>query len=224
MLNSNKHKKLQLFNYIIYLFLFFGVWSIYELLGKDMIDHYFTNIGAIVLKNVAKVLFWITFSMVLIKKYSFELEVPFPQLFKNKVKVRKVLPIFMIFTLYIVIGSFLERGSLYINESFCYSDLFGKFLFVGITEELVFRGWFLNVTLKKMNQWLAIIINSFLFLLIHFPVWIKSGILVSSFLSGSFLTVLILSVIFSYSFIKTRNIFVPILLHMYWDLLVILIW
>ncbi|MDE6761083.1 MAG: CPBP family intramembrane metalloprotease [Lachnospiraceae bacterium] len=34
-----------------------------------------------------------------------------------------------------------------------------------------------------------------------------------------FLSIIILSIIFSWTFIKSKNIWISILLHMYWDLL-----
>ena len=64
-----------------------------------------------------------------------------------------------------------------------------------------------------------IIINAVMFLLIHFPIWIASGIFIDEFTSLNFLCVPALSIIFSWSFIKSKNIWIPITLHMYWDLL-----
>ena len=92
-------------------------------------------------------------------------------------------------------------------------------LFVGITEEMVFRGWLLNITVTENRKWLPIIINAVMFLLIHFPIWIASGIFIDDFTSLNFLCVPALSIIFSWSFIKSKNIWIPITLHMYWDLL-----
>ena len=45
------------------------------------------------------------------------------------------------------------------------------------------------------------------------------GIFVSSFTHFGFIIILLLSVIFSTEFLRSKNILVPIALHMYWDLL-----
>ena len=94
-------------------------------------------------------------------------------------------------------------------------------LFVGITEEMVFRGWLLNVTISEERKWLPII-NAIMFMFIYFPIWIVSGKFISSFVNLDFMIVPILSIIFSWTFIKSKNIWIPITLHMYWDLLICL--
>ena len=93
-------------------------------------------------------------------------------------------------------------------------------LFVGLTEEMVFRGWLLNATIHENRKWFYIIINAAMFLVIHFPIWIYSGNFISYFTSLQFIEVMALSVIFSITFIKSRSILVPVTLHMYFDLLV----
>lgn len=65
-------------------------------------------------------------------------------------------------------------------------------------------------------------INAVMFLLIHFPSWIHKGILIENFANLGFLSIIILGVIFSQTFIKSKSILVPISLHMYWDLLMFL--
>jgi len=83
----------------------------------------------------------------------------------------------------------------------------------------MFRGFFLNALLKKMKPWYAVLLTAALFLLIHLPIWIHNGILLSTFLSGDFLIVIALSIIFSWTLIESKNIFIPIVLHMVWNLL-----
>jgi len=96
-------------------------------------------------------------------------------------------------------------------------------LFVGITEESVFRGWLLNATLERWGRWPALIVNSLLFLAIHFPKWIVSGEFVYAFTSFGFAEVIALSLLFGWSFVRTRNLLLPIALHMVYDLAVMLL-
>lgn len=109
-----------------------------------------------------------------------------------------------------------------INPYFEPHRLIGSVVFVGITEEVVFRGFLLNAFLKKMKVHYAIALDAVLFLLIHFPIWIYRGFTVSDFISN-IIAVPILSVLFAYSFIKTKSIFVPIILHMLWNLQVVVL-
>ena len=142
-------------------------------------------------------------------------------MFTNRVKLLKYIPVYLGFTAYLIIGAFIRKGGLAVSDSFSCGDLIDV-LFVGITEEMVFRGWLLNITVSEKRKWLPIMINAVMFLLIHFSIWIKSGVFIDSFTSLNFLCVPVLSVIFSWSFIKSKSIWIPITLHMYWDLLMCL--
>lgn len=48
------------------------------------------------------------------------------------------------------------------------------FLVVGITEEMVFRGFILKEINKRMSFWKANGITALLFLFIHYPIWIHN--------------------------------------------------
>lgn len=87
---------------------------------------------------------------------------------------------------------------------------------------MMFRGWLLNVLLHD-KKWMTIIVNAVLFLLIHFPVWIRHGMLSTYITNVTFLQIMILSVIFSCAFIKSKSMLVPIMLHAYWNFLCFLL-
>ena len=139
-------------------------------------------------------------------------------IFGLKIPWLKLLPVIAVFSVFILINSYRTNGKIAINESFGVHSII-IVLFVGVTEETVFRGWLLNSTYTEKNQYLSIGINAVMFLLIHFPIWSVKGVLLANIVSGGFIQIILLSVIFSYSFIKTKNLLVPIILHMYWDLL-----
>ena len=69
-----------------------------------------------------------------------------------------------------------------------------------ISEEFVFRGLLLNRLIKKTNMWIGILISSLIFATVHME-WEK---LIATFLFG---------VIASLLYLKTKSLFVPILLH-----------
>ena len=127
-------------------------------------------------------------------------------------------PIMLLFTVYITISEYLTNGTLAINESFGISTVV-EVSSIAIGEEMVFRGLFLNALLKDKKKYLTVFINSLMFLAIHFPVWIQSGTFISTFTGGGFITVLLLSCIFSFAFINTKSIWTSVFLHFGWDLL-----
>lgn len=97
-------------------------------------------------------------------------------------------------------------------------------LFVGLTEELVFRGWLLNLTYSESHKEIAIGINAILFLMIHFPKWMMDGTFFSNFAHFGFISILLLSVLFSVIFVKTKSLLLPIGLHMFWDFLMMMVY
>ena len=202
---------------VIYAILFYGIWSTFECSIKPMIESQFIKTG--VIKNLV----WTVPALYLIHHYSSNLFISFNEMFTRKVRWVKWLPLFLLFTIYLLAGSHFTTGKIALSPDFN-SELIIIFLFVGLTEELVFRGWLLNATIDSNNKWQTILINAFLFLLIHFPIWIQTGAFIKNMISLDFLVVPILSIIFSWSFIRSRSIFVPIALHMYWDLLMFLFW
>lgn len=205
---------------IIYIIAFYTLWAVFEIAVKSMLNNIITNdiLCQFIKSGIIKNLIWTLPAILLVKNFMTEVYIPLNEMFSKKVNWLKYLPIFILFTVYILAGVFLTKGNLVLSDDFRIDDII-IVLFVGLTEEMVFRGWLLNATINEKKKWLYIIINAVMFLAIHFPNWIYNGIFISSFASFSFLSVMILSVIFSWTFIKSRNILVPITLHMYWDLL-----
>lgn len=69
-----------------------------------------------------------------------------------------------------------------------------------IAEEFIFRGLLLNRLIKKTNKWGGILISSLLFAAVH----LQAEKLIATFLFG---------IIASLIYLKTKNLFVPILIH-----------
>jgi hypothetical protein len=204
----------------IYFVIFYAVWAVYELIGIPMIDDVIKNeiLSSILKDCVIKNLVWTVSAMLLIHHFSSDMRFRLKDMFTEKVNWLKYLPIFVAFTLYLLLNVYIEKGSFKVSEDFGIDTII-KVLFVGITEEMVFRGWLLNATIREDKKRELILLNAVMFLLIHFPIWIRDGLFIPYFKSLSFLFLMILSLIFSYSFLKSKSILVPVVLHMYWDLL-----
>lgn len=208
---------------IIYTIIFYGVWTVWEFNLKPWTDTIIKNEYAaqFIKSGIIKNLVWTFPAILIIKYFENDLYVGLREMFTAKIKWFKYLPIFLCFTVYLLAGAFIVNGKIEFSSSFSYSSLI-TVLFVGITEETVFRGWLLNGTVGEKSKWLPVTVNALMFLAIHFPNWIYSGIFIDNFKNMSFLCVIVLSFIFSYTFIKSKNILVPMFLHMYWDLLMFL--
>lgn len=205
---------------IIYTIAFYVLWAFFELIAKDAINTAIKNnyLCQFIKSGIIKNLIWTIPAITLVKHFNDDVNVSLKEMFTAKVNWLKYMPIFGVFTVYLLAGAFLRNGRLAIVEDFGIEQII-IVLFVGLTEEMVFRGWLLNATYREKNKWIYLIINSVMFLAIHFPIWIHDGIFIESFANFGFLLLIVLSLIFSYTFIRSRNLLVPVILHMYWDLL-----
>ncbi len=208
---------------VLYSIIFYLAWTAYHffiepLLMKIPNEALYTFLGDGLIKN----LLWTLPAVILINKYKDSLSLSLKEMFTFTKESVKYLWVFPAFLAYIVISILIHGGTIGINKDFGLADII-VVLFVGITEEIVFRGWLLNATVKR-NQDVAIAVNGVMFLMIHFPIWICSGTFISSFTSFGFVSIIALSVIFSLVFIKTKSLILPITLHMFWDLLMFMIY
>lgn len=210
---------------IVYIVIFYGLWTVWELWVRDLISASIKNeyVSQFIKSGVIKNLVWTLPAVLLVKRFDGEVYIGLREMFTSEVRVRKYLPLFLLFSVYLIGGAALTNGGLSVSEAFGLDKLI-IVLFVGITEEMVFRGWLLSAFIGKngSKKWLAVAANSVMFLMIHFPVWIHSGVFIEEFRSFGFLSILILSGIFGWTFIKSRNIWIPVTLHMWWDLLMFL--
>ena len=213
------NKKLTFSHISIYLIIFFIFWSVRELVIQPIFLTPISPIASELIGEGIKLFKWTLPAMLLIRHFHNDMWIGLKEMFTNKIQwSRDYIFIVVIISLLIArpVQAWLIRGELGFSPDFVPTRLIGAVLFVGITEEIVFRGFLLNAFLKKMKIGYAIALDAVLFALIHYPIWIYSGFDVSDIVIAS-IWVAALSVGFAYSFIRTRNIFVPIVLHMVWN-------
>ncbi len=210
---------------LLYIIIFYAIWTCFELFVKDSLDRVIANevLCQLVKSGIIKNIVWTIPAIMIVKNFENDVNISLKEMFNPRINWIKYLPLFALFTVYLLVGAFVTNGEIAIVDEFGIDKII-VVLFVGLTEEMVFRGWLLNATIEEDKKWKGIIINAVMFLVIHFPVWIHNGVFISNFTSFSFLCVPVLSVIFSWTFIKSRNILVPIVLHMYWDLLMFMLY
>lgn len=209
---------------IVYVIVFYGIWTVWEFWIKHFIDNSVENelLSQLIKSGLIKNLVWTFPAILLVRLFKSDVYIGLKEMFSAKVNWLKYLPLFIIFTVCILAGSVVRNGRLQISGDFG-ADKIIIVLFVGLTEEMVFRGWLLNAVFREDKKWPYIIINAVMFLAIHFPTWIYNGVFFGNFASFGFLEILVLSVIFSCTFLKSRSILVPMTLHMYWDLLIFML-
>ena len=217
-LKMTERKNLTISKIAIYLIIFFSIWSIRELAVQPILLDPLNIIVSEIIGAIIKLLVWTLPALLLIKYFQDDMWISLKDMFTTKPKWFKGAPIMLVIIIAPLLQALLHGGGIAVRPDFVPIRLIGVVLFVGITEEIVFRGFLLNAFLKKMKMWQAVALDAVLFYLIHIPIWIYQGHDIAFFLSAT-ISVTVLSVLFAYSFIKTKNILVPIALHMIWNLL-----
>lgn len=95
-------------------------------------------------------------------------------------------------------------------------------LLVGITEEIVFRGFLLRKLMDSFKFWIANTITALLFVSIHFPIWFYKGLFEFPYILNSILTVFMLSIIFGFVYKKSKSLWSVIIIHSLYNFLVLL--
>lgn len=230
-MSNNKLKSNQklLLTLLFYFVLFYASWAFVELVVKGWLEGMTDGITLSLLRDgLIKNLIWTLPALLLIRCFSGQLAVDHREMWRFKKSDWKVfLPLLLLLVVFVVGGSLMRSHTLTISPGFGWEDVI-VVLFVGLTEELVFRGWLLNATAPladtEVKKWLWLLLNALLFLTIHFPIWISSGLFVSNFKNLGFVTIMALSAVFGLSFLKTKNLLVPILLHSVYDLLIFMLY
>lgn len=94
------------------------------------------------------------------------------------------------------------------------------FIFVGLTEEIVFRGYILRKLMVRCKFWKANTVTSFLFVSIHFPIWNYDGLFEFPDIIYTIVQVFFISLIFGLIYKKTGSLWSVIIIHSMYDLLV----
>ncbi|MCL1788777.1 MAG: CPBP family intramembrane metalloprotease [Oscillospiraceae bacterium] len=210
---------------VIYCIVFFAIWTVRELPLRYFLTDTFGETANAVTGTLIKLTVWTLPAALLIEQYKCDMRFSLKEMLTNKFKWIPYIILLTAFFLYYSVSAWISFGTFAIHPEFKPLSLIGVVIFVGITEEVVFRGWLLNAALCKADNrkktWFAVLINAVLFTLIHFPIWFYREYDAMTFLvTGA--GVAGLSVLFSWTFIKSKNIFVPIVLHMGWNLFTIL--
>ncbi|WP_234122622.1 CPBP family intramembrane glutamic endopeptidase [Clostridium hydrogenum] len=163
-----------------------------------------------------KIVWWLGFSIFLLKRYNCDLNIKLKEMFTNKLRCRMLVPIILIVIFYHIVGIILLHNGVAQMKLETY-DLVVTVLTVGIFEESLFRGWFLNAFSSFMSERKANILSSILFVSAHFPGWIHDLNKVS-YMFETGIGIFILGLVFGLVFRKTKSIWAAVIIHSLWDL------
>lgn len=206
------------------LFLFFFLlWGARIVFLSPLIDGIFPKWEEAFLTSGIKSILWLGFGLFFIRRYDCVLPIKMKAMFTEKINGKLLLSLSGIFLAYQLAGMLLRHRGFYISPSFHPSDLLGMFLLVGILEEVVFRGWFMNALSACMPETKANVVSALFFMVIHYPRYFYEGTF--RFPGILFTSVFLFSIglVFGWVFRQNRCIWTPAILHSVWDLLAITI-
>lgn len=219
-----KNKKLTA-AFAIYALCLYSVWALMEIVLYPIMNDNISEplLTELLRDGLIKNLVWTLPAVLLIKHFSSELYIGIKELFSFKKECIKYCLIALVLAAIVVGGALIRNHGFSVSKDFDSSMLITS-LFVGLSEESVFRGFFLNASIagtdSQKKQIPALLINAVMFLCIHFPIWINKGIFVSSFTGAGFVTVLLLSCLFGFITIKSRSLWPAVIIHSVYDLAV----
>jgi len=166
-------------------------------------------------------LIWVIPFLFLIVREKHEEAIPLKQIFGFHFHWKSFLLALSVSTIYALCGMFFIHGGWWINPSIIFLQEFCKFLIVGFVEELVYRGFGLNMLSKYMSERKANIISSLFFVALHLPSHFIHWYCDSTFSLTTMLTqaisVFILGLIFGIVFRKSKSIWASAIVHFWYD-------
>ncbi|WP_169737921.1 CPBP family intramembrane glutamic endopeptidase [Alkalihalobacterium bogoriense] len=101
-----------------------------------------------------------------------------------------------------------------------FNELLNTILLVGLIEEIVFRGFILRKLLDSFRFWVANVVTAFLFVSIHFPIWIYNGLFVFPSVLGGIVTAFVLGILFGIIYKKSGSLWSVVIIHSMYNFLV----
>lgn len=202
---------------------FFLAWLIIQVFYNVPIKNLTTGWQQELLTDAIKLIAWLGAGLTLVTIFRSQLAIqrPFRANWRFKPQYYWLIGIIV----YLVFSAYMRHHSLGVVSSFKPEYLLQDFLIVGLCEETLFRGYFLNRLLKILeNDRLANVIQAVLFALIHLPRYLTTyPTLTAATILTNLVTVFILGLLFGWLFMHSKSLWPGIMVHSVWDLLIVLL-
>lgn len=169
---------------------------------------------------------WASLAFIFIKYYNDELAIPIKELFSFKnINFKIILIMTLIIALLQPVGSLILYQKVSISDDFNLFVSIINFFIVGLTEEVVFRGWAMNAFSKVTSVRKANILQSLFFASAHLLPWCVMVLMGWGDISSVPVLYLCLQIpmtfvtgcVFGRIMNKTHSLWTPIIIHCLWD-------
>lgn len=211
MMKDNIFKSLK--NLVIYIVIFFIIWAIYEIGIAPYIENNYSENILVFSKLIIKLFVWIIPVFLYLKFYD---KVNPLSYLKLKDNIKQGLIGAIILSLFFITYSGIRAyliGNIRLDLNLSINTWINAIIFVGFTEEILFRGFFLKKIWDKSSFKKAMIVSSLLFVFIHYPIWFVRGKLIFPNLISSSIYVFAVGILEAYIFKKTDSLWSCIISH-----------
>lgn len=194
--------------YFIVIILWVLAWLL-KLNILDKTEFFITSFGGFIYWTFSKILIWILPFLIYFKIKKINIVEDMKTNDKNWLKWGAIIGS-VIAALNILYNVITKHEVLNVEFSFAYLNIA---ITAPLLEEIMFRGFILNMLKKELPFYIANIITSVFFLILHIPGWFFMGVLKTNLLNYTFVSIFFLSLIFGYAYKKGNSVKASILVH-----------
>lgn len=169
---------------------------------------------------ISRLIWAIPFLFLIVKEKHRETIQP-EQIFRFHFHWNSFLTVFVFSTTFVLGKMFFNHGGWWINPNIIFLQELSKYLIVGFVEELVYRGFGLNMLSNFSSGRTAIVVSSLFFAALHIPAyfihWYCDGVFLLTPLISQVITVFIFGLIFGVVFQKSKSIWPVAIIHFWYD-------
>lgn len=166
-------------------------------------------------------LIWTMPFLLLIERDKHECAIPSKKILEFHFHWKSFLTVLVLSTIYVLCRMFSLHGGWWINPNIIFLQVLSKFGVVGFVEELVYRGFGLNMLSKYMSGRKANVISSLFFAAVHLPSYFIHWYCDSMFSLTAMLiqaiSAFVFGLIFGVMFRKSKSIWPPTIIHFGYD-------
>lgn len=203
----------------VYFIIFYALWCIRELWLVQYLE-LLDSVPKAIASAIIKIVIWILPVIILVKvKDRIE---PFSYLglrhnFRKGLKWAGWASLVLISYFVVLNFTILDQS---VDFGIGFNEWLNTILLVGITEEIVFRGFLLRKLMDSFRFLIANTITALLFVSIHFPIWIYKGLFEFPYILGSIVTAFVLGMTFGFVYKKSNSLWSVIIIHSLYNFLV----
>lgn len=203
---------------------FWVIWLIVQLVLNSPIEHHLTGWPEELALDATKLIVWVGAAVWLLHRaHPEELAISSHEQWQPNWRFTAGYVIWGAIVVYLLVEFWIVHHGLRLSPTFIPQYWGRYFLVVGVAEEFLFRGYFLNALLKKFSLTQANLIQALAFASLHIPRYLTTVPAMSPMTwVGNLITVTALGALFGWLYAKSRSLWPGIVVHMTWDILVTL--